>query len=89
MWWSEYWVWLSGALVLAILEVMLPGYVLLGFAVGAAVVGGVLFVGLLGGSLPILLVAFAVISLLAWLGLRKVLGVRQGQVRNIDHDING
>ena len=89
MWWSEYWVWLSGALVLAILEVMLPGYVLLGFAVGATVVGGVLFVGLLGGSLPILLVAFAVISLLAWLGLRKVLGVRQGQVRNIDHDING
>lgn len=89
MWWSEYWVWLSGALVLAILEVILPGYVLLGFAVGAAVVGGVLFVGLLGGSLPILLVAFAVISLLAWLGLRKVLGVRQGQVRNIDHDING
>ena len=89
MWWSEYWVWLSGALVLAILEVILPGYVLLGFAVGAAVVGGVLFVGLLGGSLPILLVAFAVISLLAWLGLRKALGVRQGQVRNIDHDING
>jgi membrane protein implicated in regulation of membrane protease activity len=89
MWWSEYWVWLSGALVLAILEVILPGYVLLGFAVGAAVVGGVLFVGLLGGSLPILLVAFAVVSLLAWLGLRKALGVRQGQVRNIDHDING
>ncbi len=89
MWWSEYWVWLSGALVLAILEVILPGNVLLGFAVGATVVGGVLFVGLLGGSLPILLVAFAVISLLAWLGLRKVLGVRQGQVRNIDHDING
>ena len=89
MWWSEYWVWLSGALVLAILEVILPGNVLLGFAVGATVVGGVLFVGLLGGSLPILLVAFAVISLLAWLGLRKALGVRQGQVRNIDHDING
>ncbi|MEO1046683.1 MAG: hypothetical protein AAFX04_14705, partial [Pseudomonadota bacterium] len=40
------------------------------------------------GSLPFALLFFAICSLVAWLVLRKVLGVRQGQVKIWDRDIN-
>ena len=93
MMWATWWLWGALALVLAIGEVLLPGYVLLGFALGAGLVSVVLLVGgplalWLAGSVPVLLLAFAVASLVAWLLLRRVLGVQKGQVRTIDHDIN-
>ncbi len=88
MWWQEYWAWLAAALVLAILEILLPINVLLGFALGAGAVGAGLFLGVLGASLPTLLVVFGAVSLVAWLVLRRLLGVRAEQVRRIDHDIN-
>ena len=88
MLWGAYWVWLAAALVLAILEVLLPGYVLLGFAIGAALIGVGLFLGVLGSSLPSLLVIFGLASLVSWVLLRRWLGVRTGQVRKIDEDIN-
>jgi membrane protein implicated in regulation of membrane protease activity len=74
-------------------EVMLPSFVLLGFAIGAGAVALILLVGgplavWLAGSLPALLLIFAVMSLLAWLGLRRWLGVYRGQVKTFDHDIN-
>ena len=34
--WTLWWVWLGGALALAILETLIPGYVFLGIALGAA-----------------------------------------------------
>ncbi len=91
--WGEWWVWMAAGLALAVGEVILPSYVLLGFGIGAGLVGLILLVGgplavWLGGSVPILLLAFAVLSLLAWLGLRRWLGVNRGQVRTFDHDIN-
>jgi len=90
---GEWWLWASAALVLAVAEVILPGFVLLGFAIGAGVVALILLVGgplavWLAGSLPVLLLVFAVISLVAWLGLRRWLGVYKNQVRTFDHDIN-
>lgn len=88
MWWQEYWAWLAAALVLAILEILLPINVLLGFALGAGAVGVGLFLGVLGAALPVLLVVFGAVSLVAWLVLRHLLGVRAEQVRRIDHDIN-
>ena len=39
-------------------------------------------------SLPLLLLVFAVASVIAWLVLRKVMGVRDGQVKIWDRDIN-
>ena len=36
----------------------------------------------------VLLLTFAVMSLIAWLALRRILGVRQGQVKTFDSDIN-
>ena len=88
--WSLWWVWMVGALVLAILEFLAPAQIFLGFAIGAAGVGLALLVGIpgLSGSLPALLLIFAVLSLVAWLALRPLMGVRKGQVKHFEHDIN-
>jgi membrane protein implicated in regulation of membrane protease activity len=91
--WGEWWVWGVAAIALAVGEVLLPSFVLLGFAIGAGVMALVLLVGgplavWLGASVPVLLLAFAVVSLLSWLGLRRWLGVYRGQVKIFDRDIN-
>lgn len=86
--WAVWWVWIVAGFALGVLEVLAPGYIFVGFAVGALVVGAGLGLGVLGGSLPILLLVFAVASLVAWIVLRRVLGVRKGQVRLWDRDIN-
>lgn len=88
MWWQEPWVWLVAAAVMGGLEMLLPGFFLLGFAVGAALVGVLLWLGVLGGSLPLLVLVAAVAALLTWLAARKIAGVRPGQTRIWDRDIN-
>ncbi|MCB2130690.1 MAG: hypothetical protein KDE03_16895 [Rhodobacteraceae bacterium] len=88
MLWQNWWVWMIIGAVLGVLEVVLPGFILLGFAVGAGLTGALLWLGLLGQSFPVLLLVFAVGSLLAWLLLRRVVGVRHGQVKVWHHDIN-
>ena len=91
--WGAWWVWAVAAIVLAFLEVIVPAYLFLGFAGGAAVVA-VLFLiggplaGWMTASLPLALLVFAVVSLLAWVLLRKVLGVQRGQVKTFETDIN-
>jgi membrane protein implicated in regulation of membrane protease activity len=88
---TTWWLWMAAALIFAILEVVAPGYVLLGFAVGAAVTGGLLWVGgagLFGGSLPVVLVSFAVLSLVAWIVLRRLFDLKTGSVKTFEHDIN-
>lgn len=91
--WSDTWVWFAAALVLGILEILAPGYILLGFALAAGVIGVGFWMGggveaFLAGSLPVTLVIFAVISLIAWLVMRKVFGPRGGSVKVWDTDIN-
>lgn len=88
MLWQQWWIWMIAGAVLGILEVVIPGFILLGFAIGAALTGLLLWAGILGGSLAVLLLVFAVASLAAWLSLRKVVGVRRGQVKVWDSDIN-
>ncbi len=90
MWWSVWWVWMVGALLLAILEVVAPAQIFLGFAIGAAGVGVALLLGIpgLAGSIPAMLLVFAVVSLIAWLVIRRAVGIRKGQVKVFDHDIN-
>ena len=85
---TTWWAWLAAALVLGILEMLIPGFIFLGFAIGAAVVGIALLgpLGLL--SIPAILLIFAVVSLAAWLGLRKFFALPKGQVKTFDHDIN-
>jgi membrane protein implicated in regulation of membrane protease activity len=91
--WAAWWIWGAAAVVLAVGEVLLPGFVLLGFAIGAGLVALILLVGgplavWLGGSVPVLLLVFAVVSLVSWLALRRWVGVYRGQVKTFDHDIN-
>ena len=88
--WATWWIWLIGAVVLGIVEVLAPIQIFLGFAVGAALTGLALLVGMpgLAASLPLTLVVFAALSLVAWIMTRKVLGVRPGQIKKFDRDIN-
>lgn len=86
--WQEWWVWLIASAVLGILEVFLPGFILLGFAIGAATTGILLWFGILGASFGWLLLVFALASLAAWIALRNLVGVREGQVKVWDRDIN-
>jgi membrane protein implicated in regulation of membrane protease activity len=84
----EWWVWMSGALILATLEVLIPGYIFLGFALGAAVMGLLILIGVSATGLALTLVIFAVLSLISYLVMRKVFGLRTGQVKIWDTDVN-
>lgn len=88
--WTSWVFWMIAAVALAILEVFAPSFIFLGFAIGAALVGLILLVGgsVISLSLPMTVLAFAVVSLVSWIALRRVLGVRQGQVKVWDKDIN-
>jgi membrane protein implicated in regulation of membrane protease activity len=88
MLWAEWWVWMIAGAVLAALEVVVPGFFLLGFAIGAVVTGALLWLGILGGSLAVLIFVFALAALAGWAALRRVLGVRRGQIKLWDRDIN-
>lgn len=86
--WTEWWVWMSGALILATLEVLIPGYIFLGFALGAAVMGLMILFGFSASGLALTLVIFAVFSLISYLLMRKVFGLKTGQVKVWDTDVN-
>ena len=83
-----WWVWIVSGFVLGALELMLPGYIFLGFAAGAASVGVILWTGVLALSLPAQLAVFALISLAAWAGLRAAFPMQRGSVKRFTHDIN-
>ena len=86
--WTEWWVWMSGALILATLEVLIPGYIFLGFALGAGMMGLLILFGVSASGLAITLVIFAVLSLISYLVMRKVFGLRTGQVKIWETDVN-
>jgi membrane protein implicated in regulation of membrane protease activity len=86
--WSLWWVWGAAALVLAILEVLVPGFVFLGFAAGALAVSLLLLNTGIAVGLPLLLLIFAALSLLAWLVMRRVFAGPGDRVRTFEDDIN-
>ncbi len=85
---TTWWVWIVGGFALGVLEVLAPGYIFLGFAIGAVITGALVGLNVLGGNLLFLFAVFAVASLVAWFGLRAAVGVREGQVKMWDKDIN-
>ena len=87
--WSVWWIWLCLAIALGLLEIFVPGFVFLGFAVGGLLVSIILLVAGDLFPLPVLILVFAVLSLAAWLTLRRLFALREGQVKTFDHDING
>ncbi len=86
--WTEWWVWMSGALILATLEVLIPGYIFLGFAIGAAMMGLLILFGVSASGLALTLVIFAVLSLISYLAMRKYFGLKTGQVKIWETDVN-
>ncbi len=83
-----WWAWLAAALGLAILEMLVPGFIFLGFAIGAALVGLMLLGPMALLSAPLILLIFAALSLATWLLLRRIFALPHGQVKTFDHDIN-
>lgn len=86
--WTYWWVWIVAGFVLGVLEIILPGYIFLGFAGGAVVTGVLVGLGVLGSNPYFLLLVFAIASLVTWLAVRRVMGVRSGQVKVWTDDIN-
>ncbi|NIY79585.1 hypothetical protein HCZ23_08885 [Celeribacter sp. HF31] len=85
---QQWWVWAVAAIALMGLEVLVPGFIFLGFGVGAGIVALLLALGLFGSNIAVILLIFAVLSLVAWLAMRQVFGLRKGQVKVWDKDIN-
>ncbi|MFV0409322.1 MAG: hypothetical protein ACK5LJ_06400 [Paracoccus sp. (in: a-proteobacteria)] len=86
--WLNGWTWLVIGFVLAALELVAPGYIFLGTAIACALAGLALLSGLFAPGLPALLLIIAVLSGVIWYLLRRLVGVRHGQVRIWDRDIN-
>lgn len=88
LWVTVWWVWLAAAIIFAIAEILVPGFLFLGFALGALAVSLLLLNTGMTLSLPVLLFLFAGLSLIAWIVLRMFFKVPRGQVKHFDHDIN-
>lgn len=87
IWWEIWWIWTAAGVALAILEVLIPGFVFLGFAIGAVVLGVLVAVGIVL-TLAWALLVFALVSVAAWVILRQAFGIRHGQKKTFDRDIN-
>lgn len=96
MLWTAWWVWMLAGLVLVILEMLVPGFILLGFGIGAALVGIGLLTGVLGGLTALagsygfatLLVLCALLSLASWIALRAAFGPPGAKAHTFDEDVN-
>jgi len=91
--WEEWWFWIVGGMAIAILELFLPGYLFVGFALGGVAVGLIILGGIwpsgwMDGSMANHLLVLSILSILIWLALRRFLGIRRGQVKTFDRDIN-
>lgn len=86
--WATWWVWVVAGFALGVVEVLVPGFIFLGFAIGAVITGILVGAGLLGANLSALILVFSLASLAAWFVLRRLFGARAGQVRLWDKDIN-
>ena len=84
---SLWWMWICIALVVGLIELLAPGFIFLGFALGALVMAAVVYV-VPGLSVPVMLALFAILSLLAWIVLRQLFKRQSSGARIVTHDIN-
>jgi membrane protein implicated in regulation of membrane protease activity len=85
---STWWVWMAAALALGILEVLVPGFIFLGFALSAAVMALLHLALAMLISVPAKLALFAGLALAIWYLLRQVFRSPGGTVKIIKNDIN-
>ena len=82
-----WWVWLCAALALALIELIAPASIFLGFALGAlAMVGITAFTTISNTSA--LFALFAGLSLIAWIVLKLVFKSQSSGARIVERDIN-
>ncbi|MFC6760050.1 NfeD family protein [Sulfitobacter porphyrae] len=82
-----WWVWICIALALGVLELLAPGFIFLGFALGALAMAGLVLI-LLTIGIPALLALFAILSLVGWIILRFAFRHQSSGARIVTHDIN-
>ncbi|MGJ8616926.1 MAG: NfeD family protein [Sulfitobacter sp.] len=82
-----WWVWICAALALGVIELLAPGFIFLGFAIGALAMAVVVFV-LPATNVPALLAMFAILSLIAWVLLRVLFRRQSSGARIVSRDIN-
>lgn len=82
-----WWVWICIALALGVVELLAPGFIFLGFGLGALVMAAV--VGLFSiSNIPALLALFALLSLAGWILLKRLFRNQSSQARIVTDDIN-
>ncbi|MBB3809266.1 NfeD family protein [Pseudochelatococcus contaminans] len=88
--WSDWWVWVVAGFLLAIIEVLVPGYIFIGFAIGSMLTGLLLWADVLGGEGGVapLLLFYALASVAAWIGLRVIFGKPGERPKIWERDIN-
>ena len=90
-WLTLWWVWIGFALILAIIEILLPSFIFLGFAIGAAAMA--VLVGLLGTpmaqmSFNAMMAIFAGLSLVGWIALRFAFKGKTAGAQTFTEDVN-
>mgnify|MGYP005635226107 CR=1 FL=1 len=83
-----WWVWLSAAIALAVLEVFAPGFIFIGFAIGALVMTAVVALFPAAMMVPAALALFTGLSLVAWIILKRVFKSQSSGERRVKYDIN-
>lgn len=83
-----WWAWLAAALALGILEILAPGFIFLGFAVGALVMAALVAIVPSVIAVPVALAVFAGLSLISWIVLRIAFKSQSSGARRVTHDIN-
>ncbi|MDF3413515.1 hypothetical protein HKX54_03520 [Sulfitobacter sp. M57] len=82
-----WWVWICIALGLGVVELLAPGFIFLGFAIGAVIVAGIVALISLN-NIPALLALFAILSLAAWIALKAAFRKQSSGARIVTRDIN-
>ena len=88
VWLSIWWVWISVALVLGLVELLAPAFIFLGFSLAAVVMSALAGLGILPATVFATLALYAGMSLVAWIILRRVFKTPSGGVKTFVNDIN-
>jgi len=82
-----WWVWVCISLALGVIELLVPGTIFLGFALGALGMAVLVYVLPMSG-VPALLAVFAFLSLISWIVLKMVFRRQSSGARVVTRDIN-
>jgi len=90
-WLVTWWAWIALALLLGIVEILLPSFFFLGFSIGAILVGLALLIlpgPMAGLGMSAMIALFAGLSLVAWLVLRFAFRRQSSGAKIFTKDIN-